>query len=380
MTVHPQISTDELLAGVKAHLEGARDVRIRKRKPFRIPRGGTGSYFEGVELQIDAENVSAVLKLGRMSGGPHTREAMFFGRYSADSPLRTPRCYGVGEFSPNKDTWVLMERMPRGKGVSEWTLDETREALRNLAALHAKYLGNAPDDLPRPFTGALEHWLSFVPEGVRQVRSVFDAYPNLPRFASDRALDLLVTLCARPEVFREAFARSPETLLHGDYHRANLVVREGEPQVAFDWQFACFGPPAYDVAVFWNTLGLTTKRGLFGLVDRLDVGERCLSWDEVTVIYGEALRQFRPDADIDAIFSCSDEALAWEIARQVTYMGPVMAETQADRLRFVYRDHRTIGGLAIRLLGIENVFRLYRNVFTEFEERAERLLKARPVT
>ncbi|MEX2247909.1 MAG: aminoglycoside phosphotransferase family protein [Dehalococcoidia bacterium] len=380
MSVPPQIPTEALLAGVKSHLGHAGDVRIRKRKPFRMPRGGTGSYFEGVELQIDGENVPAVLKLGRMTGGPPTREALFFGRYSADSPMRTPRCYGVGELSLTRDTWVLMERMPRGKRVSDWTLDETREALCNLASLHAMHLGNVTDDLPRPFTRDLERWLSFVPEGVRQIRSVFDAYPKLPRFASDRALDFLLALCARPEVFREAFARSPQTLLHGDYHRANLVVREGQPQVAYDWQFACFGPPAYDLAVFWNTLGLTTRRGLFGLVDVLEVGERCLSWDEVKDVYSEALRRLRPEAEVDAIFGCSDEALAWEIARQVTYMGPVMAESQADRLRFVYRDHRTIGGLAIRLLGIENVFRLYRTVFAEFEERAERLLKSKSTT
>jgi len=375
----PQISTDELVAGVKAHLGTALQVRVRKRKRFRLPRGGTGSYFEGVQIEIDGRITSAVLKLGRLTGGPPTREAMFFSRYSASSPLRTPRCYGVGELSPDRDTWVLMERMPRGKRLAEWTLDETREALANLAALHAKYLDDAPADLPRPFTSALEHWLSFVPEGVRQIRSVFDAYPNLPRFASEQAFDLLLTLCDRPAVFRDAFVRSPETLLHGDYHRGNLVARDGEAQAAYDWQYACAGPPAYDVAVFWNTLGLTSRRGLLGLVDVLEVGERCLSWEDVTETYIRALRKLRPDADIDAILGCCDEALAWEMARQVMYMGPVMAKSQAGVLRFVYKDHRTIGGLAIRLLGIDNVFRLYRNVFAEFEVRAVRLLKLRSI-
>jgi len=374
------ISTDEIVAGVREHQGDAHEVRIVKRSALRIPRGGTGSYFERVRLEIDGRSIRALLKLGRMAGGPPTHEAFFYRRYSAESPLRAPRCFGTGPLLPGRETWVLMEQLPRGKGVSEWTLEQTRQAVRNLAALHAKYLGRAPDELPRPFTTGLEDRLSFVPQGVRQIRSVFDEYPDLPRFASERAFDLLLALCARPEVFREAFARSPETLLHGDYHRANLVVRDDEPQVAYDWQHTCSGPPAYDVAVFWNTLGLTTRRGLLGLVDVLQVGDRCMSWDEVKRVYSEALHQLRPEVDLNAIFGCSDEALAWEIARQVTYMGPVMAETQADRLRFVYRNHRTIGGLAIRLLGIENVFRLYETVFAEFEERAERLLKSRSIT
>jgi hypothetical protein len=339
-----------------------------------MPRGGTGSHFEGVAIEIDGRIASAVLKLGRLAGGPPTREALFFARHSEDSPMRTPRCYGVGEISPDKDTWVLMERLPRGKRLNEWTLDETREALINLAALHARFLGSSPAGLPRPFTGALERWLSYVPAGVLQIRSVFDAYPGLPRFASDRALDLLLALCDRPAIFRDAFARSPETLLHGDYHRANVVVSGRDAQTVYDWQHVCVGPPAYDVGVFWNTLGLTSKRRLLGLVDGLEVGERCLSWEAVKDTYTQALKKLRPDADIDAIFSCSDETFAWEIARQVMYMGPVMAESQAPVLRFVYRDHRAIGGVAIRLLGIDNVFRLYGTVFAEFEDRAARLL------
>lgn len=221
-----------------------------------------------------------------------------------------------------------MERLPPGKRLVEWTLDETRDALRNIAALHAKYLGHPPTDLPRPLTSELDRWLSFLPRGVRQIQAVFDGYPNLPRFASPRAFELLLTLCDRPAVFREGFARSLETLLHGDYHRANLIARDRKPQVAYDWQHACAGPPVYDVAVFWNTLSLTTRPGLLGLFNTFDVVERCLTWDDVRQTYGQTLLALRPDADIDAIFSCADEALAWEIARQVMYMGPAMAETQ----------------------------------------------------
>ena len=131
MPTHPQISTDELLAGVRSHLGASRDVRVHKRTPFRIPKGGTGSYFERVDLEVDHRRLQAVLKLGLMTGPP-TREALFFGKYSADSPMRTPRCYGVGQFSSDVDAWVLMERMPRGKRLGEWTLAETRDALRNL--------------------------------------------------------------------------------------------------------------------------------------------------------------------------------------------------------------------------------------------------------
>jgi hypothetical protein len=268
-----------------------------------------------------------------------------------------------------------MQRLPLGKRLEEWTLEDTRQALRNLAALHAKYLGDPPADLPRPLTADLERWLVFVPNGVQQVQSVFDAYPDLPRFATPRAFDLLHELSATPAIFGDAFGRSPETLLHGDYHRANIIARDCKPQIAYDWQHTCVGPPVYDVAVFWSTLDLSSRRGPLGLFDAMDVAQPSMSWEEVRQTYTEALLGLRPDADIDAIFTCSDEAMAWEIARQVMYMGPAMTGPQAPMLRFAYRDHRTIGKIVIRLLGLENVLIHYRHAFADFERRAERLLR-----
>jgi thiamine kinase-like enzyme len=208
---------------------------------------------------------------------------------------------------------------------------------------------------------------------VRAGRAKYEAFPHFPRAISERALDLALELSRRPEIFRAPFQRSPETLLHGDYHRGNLLVRRGEPQVAFDWQFVCAGPPAYDLAVFWLYMGAVNKRGFFGFFDRLQLMERPMSWRQVLDTYTAALRERCPDADIDAIVACSDEALAWEAIRQVTYFGHGL-DNFGGYMRFIYRDHRTIGGWFANWIGITEAWRMYADVFADFEERAERLL------
>jgi aminoglycoside phosphotransferase (APT) family kinase protein len=210
------------------------------------------------------------------------------------------------------------------------------------------------------------------------MRVRYDELPHMPRAATDRALDLLLRLAEHPEIFRKAFERSPETLLHGDYHRGNLLARDGEAQVAFDWQFACAGPPAYDLAVFWLYLGAITKPGLFRMIDRSEVRERSLTWQQVTDAYGAALRDLRPDVDLEALFACEDAAIAWEAVRQATYFGHGM-EPFMGVVRFVYRDHRTIGGWFASWLGLDQGGQIFADLFADFEMRAERLLAAHGV-
>ena len=87
--------------------------------------------------------------------------------------------------------------------------------------------------------------------------------------------------------------------------------------------------------------------------------------------------ELRPDVDVGAISSCSEEALAWEALRQVTYFGPGM-QTFEGLIRFAYRDHRRIGAWFMNWLGVDAGFEMYRSVFADFEQRAERLLAAAP--
>lgn len=372
----PVIRDDELVAGVRA-MRGARDVRIRKRKRLKPTAGLTGSYFERVQLEIDGVAARAILKQGALPYGPPTRERHFFARIASEVPVRVPATYGVGaERHDGADSWVLMEMLPRGKRIIEWRPDETPRALRNLAALHAQYLGRPPDWPPRPLTRDLDEMFSFVDGGIRELRAKYDAFPHFPRAVSERSLQLASLLAQHPAIFRNAFSLAPETLLHGDYHRGNLVVRDGEPHVVFDWQFTCVGPPAYDLAVFWLWMGAVNKPGFLRFFDRVQVVPRAMTWQQVLDVYGTELKRLRPDADLDAIAAGSDAALAWECFRQIIYMGHGLDNFQGY-LKFIYRDHRTIGGWFARWVGIEDGFRLYADVFADFEARAERLLATR---
>jgi len=370
----PQISDEEIVAGVRDVRGAGADVRVGKRKRLRPTAGLTGSYLERVRVEIDGVGLRAILKQGEMPYGPPTRERAFFAGLATEVPLRVPAVFGVGrERADGGDSWVLMETLPRGKRIVEWAPEETPRALRNLAALHARFMGAAPEWLDRPVTRDLEYTLSFIPEGIAELRRKYEAYPHFPRAVGERSLELAMEIVGRPSIFRDAFARSPETLLHGDYHRGNLVVRDGEPQVVFDWQFVCAGPPAYDLAVFWLYMPFVNKRGFLRFFDRVAAVPREMTWEQVLDVYGNELARLRSDAEVAGVMSCTEEALAWEPFRQLTYLGYGL-DNFAGYLRFIYRDHRTIGGWFARWIGIEAGFRMYEEVFAEFEERAERLL------
>jgi hypothetical protein len=371
--IEPQISDDELIAGVRAVRGEATSVRVRKRKRLRPTAGLTGSYFERVQLEIDGAKQHAILKQGEMPYGPPTRERTFFATLAQGVPVRVPGIYGIGPAPENGDGWVLMEALPRGKRIVEWAPEETPRALRNLAALHAQYMDAPPDGLLRPFTTDLDYVFSFLDGGIEAIREKYAAYPNFPRAVSERSLELALELSRQPEIFRRAFERSPQTLLHGDYHRGNLVVRDGEPHVVFDWQFVCAGPPAYDLAVFWLYMGYVNKRGFLRFFDRVAVVPREMTWQQVLDVYCDELSRLRPGTDVEAVVSCAEHALAWEPFRQLTYMGRGLDNFEGY-MNFIYRDHRTIGGWFARWVGIEEGFRLYGEVFADFEERAERLL------
>ena len=372
----PQISDDEIIAGVRAlHGDPRIAVRILKRKRLKPTAGLTGSYFERVRIEIGGRELPAILKHGGMAYGPQVRERLFFAELAPDVPVRIPAAYGVSSAVEGADGWVLMEALPRAQRIIEWAPEETPRALHNLAALHARYLGDPPASLPQPFTRDLDATLAYLPGGIAGLRQLYEDFPHFPRVISDRALSLLAELGdARRDIFRDAFAHSPQTLLHGDYHRGNIIVRDGEPQTLFDWQFVCAGPPAYDLAVFWLYLGAVNKPGFFRFFDRMDVIDRPMTWEQVLDTYCEALASLRPDADIAAIRSCADAALSWEIVRQVTYFSHGL-DNFGGYLRFIYRDHRTTGGWFARWIGIEGGWRMYESVFADFEQRAERMLR-----
>ena len=368
-----QISDDEIIAGIRALRGEQASVRLRKRKRLRPTAGLTGSYFERVQLEVDGRPLKAILKCAAgLTYGPPTREALFFAELSRDVPMRVPEAYGVGTSHDGRDSWVLMEALPRSKRISEWAPDDTPRALRNLAALHARYLGAAPPSLPRPFTRDLDQYLDFVPGGISGMRAKYDELPAFPR-APATSLDLLARLVEERESLRAVFARSPETLVHGDYHRGNLVVRDGEPHAVFDWQFVCAGPPVRDLVVFWLYLGAVNVPGFLRFFDRTRVVPREMTWDQVFDVYAAELRRLRPDADVDAIRSAADGAIVWEIIRSATYFADAM-DNLIGMLRFIYRDHRTVGGWFANWMGITSSWQMFDELWAEFDERATRIL------
>src|SRR5581483_6359683 len=191
MPAEPLISDDELVAGVRAvHGDPALPARVRKRRRLRPTQGLTGSYFERVQIEVGGERHDAILKQAGLDGvGPAMREGAFFREVAPRVPVRVPRVWGVGPpRADGGDAWVLMEALPRGKRIIEWSAEDTDECVRNLARLHAAYLHDPPAGLPRPFTDDLERTLAWVPAGADALRRTYAEWEFFPRVISERSL------------------------------------------------------------------------------------------------------------------------------------------------------------------------------------------------
>jgi hypothetical protein len=254
------ITDADIVAGWRAVHGGGPEPNVIKRTRLRPTSGLTASYFERVKLKLGDRKINAILKRGGLTFGPQVRERLFFETLSRDVPMRVPQCYAAGECPDTGYGWVLMEALPL---TTPYRLDGRGDA--DGAAQPggaARAVPRRAPILPRPFSQQLEETLSYIPEGVRMMRVRYDELPHMPRAATDRALDLLLRLAEHPEIFRKAFERSPETLLHGDYHRGNLLARDGEVQVAFDWQLPVRAA-GVNLAVFWLYLGAIRSRACF---------------------------------------------------------------------------------------------------------------------
>ncbi|MDA0271502.1 MAG: phosphotransferase [Chloroflexi bacterium] len=189
----------------------------------------------------------------------YEREVRFYTELAADSPLRVPEPY-FGAVEGDRAVLLLEDlgRLRQVDQIAGCTISEAEAAVDGAASMHARWWEDEGLDergwLPlttvhvehaRPVQGAFRR-------GWEAVRGRIDSAAHA---AIDRAVESYPALLER-------IGSGPRTLLHGDYRLDNLFFdgSEGQPGVfAFDWQFACRGRGAYDVAYF---LGLDLEPAL----------------------------------------------------------------------------------------------------------------------
>ncbi|HEY0143440.1 MAG TPA: aminoglycoside phosphotransferase family protein [Thermoanaerobaculia bacterium] len=148
----------------------------------------------------------------------------------------TPRLHGVADHDGS--TYLFLESV-RGDHNWPWSNSaNTRLVLEQLARVHA--LGSSVDDwnYEDELIRSAEATLAVAEESVR-------ALPEVPIRHELRALRRIVTTL--PELRRQLMPVLGRTLIHGDAHSGNVVLRGGRV-ILLDWGRSRAGSPLEDVS------------------------------------------------------------------------------------------------------------------------------------
>lgn len=160
-----------------------------------------------------------------------------------DSGLPMPELHlfletGVGELSPGRAAWLVMERLPgiplRTRLRSE---EDPRVRRRLLTAFGEIVRAIHTTRLPEPLPGILavdKPWLESALECARRY---------LERYEVDGTPELLERLTSNPP------RQVPQTLIHGDCTMSNVLVVGERVSGVIDWCWGAFGDPRYDLAL-----------------------------------------------------------------------------------------------------------------------------------
>ncbi|HWG84916.1 MAG TPA: phosphotransferase [Deinococcales bacterium] len=218
-------------------------VRVLSDKGVMSPGGlfvVSGSTTRGREW-------SAAVKVFKKQQPEQDPGAMWFWRREPEAyqsgllsalpgPVRAPRFYGLDDREDRLWLWTehVVETAP-----STWTLDEYGLAARELGRFNAACLTGTPlpeyqwllKDFTRQWSLALgvERGEKLHPWENDLVLSAFPA----------SARERIAGLAAERESFYSVMRELPQVFAHGDYHRRNLLIRDGQV-VAVDW--ALCGP------------------------------------------------------------------------------------------------------------------------------------------
>ena len=223
---------------------------VRIKPEYDRAESGAPSTLIGKFPAADAE----IRQVAAMYG-VYRCEVNFYREIADTITLGTPRCY-FNAMSESGDEFVLLLEDLSATGrvgdqVAGCTLDEARLALKELATFHASWWQRT----------ALERmsWLPLFTELHR--KSATEAYPQnwelcLERFGhlfSPEIRATAPTLNVGILALLDRFEQVPQTIVHADYRLDNFFF--GNPGsdyelAVIDWQIACRGGAAYDVAYF----------------------------------------------------------------------------------------------------------------------------------
>jgi len=170
----------------------------------------------------------------------YATEVAFYRRLSGSVGTRVPHCYHASGSRGGDACVLLLEDFPDScvaDDAAGLSLPQALAMADSAARLHARWW-NWRDSLAR------ETWLASWTE-------MMELDLAAARLQSGRSGEALPARTFERELGTSSLRRlesAPVTLLHGDLSGKNLLFDDGDEPVLIDWQLACTGPAAFDVA------------------------------------------------------------------------------------------------------------------------------------
>ncbi len=207
------------------------------------------SLSDGSVLELIFKNVApaAMLPAARKSKQARyidpARELTMYANVLADRPHGTAACVGVRVDRRNDKYWLFLERVP-GLNLSFVGNPQTwLGAVRWLARFHSDSIADL--DKTRRAVPLIEYSSAYYRQWCR--RTCTFVSQTKPKMSSAmRQLDSKYTTVT------EKLLSLPQTLIHGDFYPANVLVRNGKrglPAICpVDWELTAAGPGLVDLA------------------------------------------------------------------------------------------------------------------------------------
>lgn len=178
--------------------------------------------------------------------GLYAREARFYTAFASRVPLRTPRCFHVGDGTVKPLLLEDLAGFRAGDQMVGLTPSEARKTMDALGDLHARFWEQPEADadwLVSPATGVYADMV------VHLVGSGFDTLRR--RYQGrvpDAVLDAAGRLSTRWRDVLTATTQGPQTFVHNDTRQDNLFFDTDDTPIFVDWQNPARSRGTQDVA------------------------------------------------------------------------------------------------------------------------------------
>lgn len=207
--------------------------------------------IRGIGIDLDRaahrEHYTYILKEPRESA---QREIGLYRSLTSQLPFAIPQLVGADA----SNNWLLLEPYPTEVRAEEWTAEEYRRAVINLARLHDRFWGLSEDLSVYPWLGhpLTRDFESCTMASARAMELIIAR--GSPALIAD---SLNITTCiahalSHADEIGQTLRATPPTLLHGDYWPGNISIDEDGDQIVYDWQSVSLGPGILDLVSFIN--------------------------------------------------------------------------------------------------------------------------------